>query len=594
MSDPIKHVVVLLLENRSFDQMLGCFSKIYSDLDGIDSDRPRVNTLPAGLAPAGRQQDFEQQATTLRQMPWRKPYLWDPHHEVSHVHVQLNGPQGRPEQMGGFVADFVAAYPDSTDQARQYVMDYYPLDFLPALHALGRDFTICDRWFSSLPGPTWPNRFFALSGTASGRVDMPGDGTYHFDIPGYFHQKQPTIFDRLNDRGIHWKSYFHDIPQSWVMRRPRLPHNVARYFYIREFFRDARWHEEDFPQFCYIEPDFLGLQQNDDHPPHDVMKAERLVADVYNALRANTDLWHSTLLVILFDEHGGFYDHVYPPAALPPDPPDMRRQSLVSEVLARLNPWHKPDETYSFDQLGVRVPAILVSPWVGRGVAKVGGASPVFDHTSLLKYLIEKWQLDPLGLRTPHANSIGMLIADAMRADADTIQKIVMPRFEPVDEKLEDAAFGISEHDKSLLKLATFLKTVLWLEPTTFLAEHAVEAVPRIFVAIGAVLEQALFLPTWAIRRVGARFLGWDRRPSGSYGAPDKLHTKTVAPRNDGARFLMKRKRLALTTIARDMKRDELHRKHAVRTLAEMTGHTFHKTDDHSAAREWLDEHGHR
>jgi phospholipase C len=93
-------------------------------------------------------------------------------------------------------------------------MGYYPLDFLPGLHALARNFTICDRWFASLPGPTWPNRFFALTGTSNGRVNMPDDGTHKADLPGFFQQTQDTIFDRLNERAIHWKVYFHDIPQT--------------------------------------------------------------------------------------------------------------------------------------------------------------------------------------------------------------------------------------------------------------------------------------------------------------------------------------------------------------------------------------------
>ncbi len=495
--------------------------------------------------------------------------------------------------MGGFIADFVTAYPDSTDEARQYVMDYFPLGFLPALHKLGHDFTICDRWFSSLPGPTWPNRFFALSGTASGRVDMPGDGTYHLDVPGYFHQKQPTIFDRLNEKGIHWKTYFHDIPQSWVLRRPRLPHNVARYFYFDEFFDDARGEADDFPKFCYIEPDFLGFQQNDDHPPHDVMKGEKLVADVYNALRGNAELWHSTLLVIFFDEHGGFYDHVYPPAAVPPDPPQQQKNRLLSEMLVRLNPWHKPEETYSFDQLGLRVPAILVSPWVARGVAKIGGQSPVFDHTSLLKYLTEKWDLGPLGLRTPQATSIGVLISDTIRPDEDTIPQIVMPALQPVDPELEDAAFGITEHDKGLLKLATFLKTALWFEPKATVAEVTVETVPRFVVLFSLLFHGMAFVLMWFIRRITSLAFGSDRRPRASFGEPDKIHTDTVSPRNDIAWFTMQRKQQALSTIAKEIKFGGTRGDHAVRTLAAITGRPMHK-EARSGAREWLAAHGQR
>ena len=148
-----------------------------------------------------------------------------------------------------------------------------------------------------------------------------------------------------------------------MLDHQRYAHNAARYFYIDEFFDDARGREEDFPQFCFIEPDFMGIVGNDDHPPHDVMKAEKLIADVYNALRANENLWEATLLVVLYDEHGGFYDHAIPPMAVAPD---------------------DHHEEYAFNQLGVRVPALLVSPWVERRIE-----TTQFDHTSFLKYLTE-------------------------------------------------------------------------------------------------------------------------------------------------------------------------------------------------------------
>src|SRR5260370_20850810 len=242
-----------------------------------------------------------------------------------------------------------------------YIMGYYPVSFLPGLHALARQFTICDHWFASLPGPTWPNRFFALAGTSNGRVNMPDDGTHKADLHGYFEQTQDTLFDRLNERAIHWKVYFHDIPQTTVLSHQREPHNVARYFYIDEFFDDARGHETEFPEFCLIEPAYIGFAENDDHPPHDIMRSQKLIADVYNAIRANELLWKSTLLVVFYDEHGGFYDHVYPPAAVPPD---------------------DQQEEYAFDRLGVRVPGILISPWVDARVEPT-----LFDHTSVLRYL---------------------------------------------------------------------------------------------------------------------------------------------------------------------------------------------------------------
>jgi phospholipase C len=128
------------------------------------------------------------------------------------------------------------------------------------------------------------------------------------------------------------------------------------------------------PQFSFIEPSYCNPGANDAHPPHDMLAADALVASVYNAIRGNEDLWKETLLVVAFDEHGGFFDHVTPPATVPPD-------------------YHQ--EEYTFDQLGVRVPVILVSPFVDKGVFN----TPM-DHTSLLKYLSAKWSLGPLGYRS--------------------------------------------------------------------------------------------------------------------------------------------------------------------------------------------------
>jgi len=556
--DPIKHVIVLFLENRSFDQMLGCFKEKYPELEGVDPAVPHANTDTSGRV-------FTQRPTTIRQMPSDKAHQWDPHHEVEHVHMQIEGDPDRPAPMGGFVFNFSTQYPGSTAEARQYVMDYYPRGFLPGMHSLAEDFTICDHWFSSLPGPTWPNRFFALSGTAQGRTSMPGDGTHHLDIPGFFQQSQETIFDRLNEKGIHWKSYFHDVPQSWVMRRPRLPHNVACYFYIREFFIDARGLAEDFPQFCYIEPDFMGVQQNDDHPPHDIMKGEKLIVDVYNALRSNPALWRSSLLVVFFDEHGGFYDHVYPPRAVRPD--------------------HHAEE-YGFEQLGVRVPVLLVSPHVGRRVEQTQ-----FDHTSLLKYLVEKWSLNPLGARTAAANSIAVALRDERRDDADTIPYIVMSadQLTPPDPDAEDEAFGISGHHKALRKFTTYLKVKLWVDPIA----AADEELPRLYSLVSRNLQAVMFAVLWTWRQM----CGKRGRPDISFTQPDKVRPESALERDDVANFLMRRKRKAVAGTARLLREGRVVRGQALRALASMTNRPFHRYERlrnrHDYAGAWLARHGH-
>jgi phospholipase C len=422
--DPIEHVVVLLLENHSFDQMLGSLSKVHLDLKGVDPAHPGVNYDADG-------KPYYQQATTERQV------RLDPKHELVNVAAQLEGGNA------GFVKDYCEAFAGNKDLNPQYIMGYYPLDFLPALHRLARDFTVCDQWFASVPGPTWANRFFALSGTALGRVLMP-EGVAHLHV-----YDQDTVFDRLNDANVSWKVYFHDMPQSLVFTHQLEPRNAARYFPVHRFYKDARGSAERFPQFCLIEPRYSGIDQNDDHPPHDVMKAQQLVADVYNALRANADLWSRALLVVFYDEHGGFYDHVVPPEAKPPD--DHR-------------------EEYAFDQLGVRVPALLVSPWVGRGTWHTR-----FDHTSLLKYLAEKWSFAPLGARAADANNIGEAIRESVPR-TDTVEKIELTADQqrPPDPQVEEEAAGVvNALHRSLILFGQHLKNLADLEAPRVLSHWA-------------------------------------------------------------------------------------------------------------------------
>jgi len=528
-NDPIKHVVLLALENHSFDQMLGSLNKIFPELEGVSPNAPNQNVDSDGTV-------YLQAPTEERQMPL------DPHHEVQWVGEQL------ADKNGGFVKNFSTMYPQSQHQDRQYVMGYYPAGFLPGLHSLAKEFTICDHWFSSLPGPTWPNRFMMLTGTAMGRVNMPDDGTHQADLPGYFQQSQDTIFDRLTDKGIHWKCHFHDIPQSWVIDHLRLPQNAARYFYIAEFFRDARGREQDFPQFCFIEPDFMGIVGNDDHPPHDVMKAEKLIADVYNTLRGNLDLWRSTLFVVIYDEHGGFYDHVIPPATVPPD---------------------DHHEEYSFEQLGIRVPVLLVSPWVDRRVEKTQ-----FDHTSLLKYFTDKWQLEPLpSRRVAEATSIAVVLRSQPREDS-------LPRIELTEDQLvppnlereEQAIADNSTHDQALTKLRDFIGLELD------------EAAPKIYATVSRLVEA---IKSWCRPAPGPFDI--------SFAEPDKLGTSDVSVKDDIATALMTKKKESVAILAqhvRDAHLPDARRRHAAQTLEIISGRRFHSDRELDEAQRLLRFHG--
>jgi phospholipase C len=396
-TDPIKHVVVLMLENRSFDQMLGSVPNV----NGVDPANPGINYL---------------NGTGYKQRANAKTIIDpDPKHMYPNVRLQLESGNGK------FVYDYWCEYKSgmwkylslkhwwkllSAQLDPSDIMDYFPNNGrgrLQALHTLAENFTVCDRWFSSVPGPTWPNRFFVHSGTSLGYVCMP-EAPWFVDHLHWY--KQETIYRRLSQKNVRWNIYYHDIPQSlvltdlWSFRRNFQP--------IGAFFKQAKGQASDFPQYCFIEPRYgygivgkafaslkpfasyrvrnlkpdLTKLPNDDHPPHDVDQGQALIADVYTALMSNKELWNSTLLIILYDEHGGFYDHYQAlPVAIPPD-------ASKPEKLRYKYPCGKSDILECrFDYLGVRVPAVLVSPWVKRGHV----CSTPLDHTSILKYVSDKW-----------------------------------------------------------------------------------------------------------------------------------------------------------------------------------------------------------
>lgn len=416
-SDPINHVVVLMLENHSFDQMLGALRSEFPALEGVDPGRPGTNRDKDG-------RDYSQAVTAATFV------RHDPIHELDNVLHQLEN------NNGNFVLDYSEAYPATTPDERQQIMGYFAPGALPALHELARHFTSCDHWYSSVPGPTWANRFFVHSGTSLGRVQMPERwrDTAHLVAlcSGY---DQITIYDRLNEAGKSWRIYHGDIPQSLVLSHQRTVQNAHRYEFMDVFFSDVEGREESFPDFCFIEPSYYWPGQNDDHPPHTTLRAQTLLGNVYNALRQHEGLWNSTLLVVLYDEHGGFYDHVPPPAAVPPD-----GHSLPN---------------FAFDRFGVRVPALLVSPWVERTILKTE-----FDHTSLLKYLTKKWNLGPLTERVAQAQSFGSAIRTTGQPRTDTPGSVPIPAMAAAPEAIMAGGSGepLNGHQKALIAFSDYLE----------------------------------------------------------------------------------------------------------------------------------------
>ena len=366
MADPIQHVVVLVLENQSFDRLVG----LTPGVDGVTPLALRSN--PDTLHHTQVVQNPAATATDYK--PAHMDH--DPKHDYQDVRQQIGS------GCAGFVDNFLHNYPKGNPRE---IMAYYDAGYLPTLNTLARQFVICDRWFCSVPGPTWANRFFINTGTSLGHLDMPSLG--HFD-PAVHNYNQPTIFERLSEASpkVDWRIYFHDFSQTALLTQQR--HYAANYRYIHSFYDDCK-NAATFPQYAFLEPKYFWPEENDQHPTSDIRRADGLIARVYNALRANAELWNTTLFVILYDEHGGFYDHVDPsgPAykakAVPPD--------------AHISP--APDN-FAFDLFGPRVAAVLVSPLLDSGVLH-----GIYDHTSLLKYLTQKWTLGPLGNRTAAANN---------------------------------------------------------------------------------------------------------------------------------------------------------------------------------------------
>jgi phospholipase C len=405
---PIEHVVVLMMENGSFDRMMGALAEVRPDMEGVDPHHPRSNRSVSG-------DEVSQSVTTSRNIDR------DPKHYLPNGLAQY-----AEGANSGFVVDFERSHPSCTPEERREIMAYYPRGFLPALHMLAEQYVVCDHWFSSLLGPTWINRLFAHSGTSLGHVSEPG-GLFTSKLHLY---TERTLYDELTEAGAPWRIYYGDVPQSLVL--------VHQFEHLLNYRLFHHWRDDvakgDLAGYTFIEPNYFGPHQNDQHPPHDVLRGDVLIADVYNALRANPALFERTLLIVLYDEHGGFYDHVAPPPTVAPD---------------------AHTQHYAFDRLGFRVPALLISPLLDPAIVK-----DVFDHTSLLKLASGLWDgVKPLGARAAQAN-------DPLRAvkwretprrdlpEAPRAPDLQDARRMEVLEGFKASLFGMSRHFESQIKNA--------------------------------------------------------------------------------------------------------------------------------------------
>jgi phospholipase C len=396
MPPKIEHFVVLMLENRSFDHMFGFLKSSSWSIDGLNGteSNPDSEGTAVPVSPDARDEgDFNP----------------DPGHDFLSVNMQIFGNlagSGEPTMQG-----FVRAYEGKTKnvQKSHRIMKCFGPGRMPVLSTLAQEYAVCDRWFASVPGPTLPNRAFSIGATSLGRVDMNPD--YH---------ALKTVFEVLDANNVSSKIYYTDwtlgLAVEFIAKR------AAKFlFFFDDFLKDCK--KNKLPAFSFVEPRYNDLSAqgeffpaSDQHPDHNMRLGERVINDVYNAICSNQKTRESTLLLITYDEHGGLYDHVPPPPTV--------------------NPGDKPIDATLFDfkRLGVRVPAVLVSPFIEPGTII---HDRTFDHASIIatarKLFLSEPEKFALTERDRHANTFeDVLTLDAPREGKVKIAKAAsVPKIKP-------------------------------------------------------------------------------------------------------------------------------------------------------------------
>jgi phospholipase C len=404
----IEHVVVLMLENRSFDHMLGFL-------------------YPGNVSPSG--QPFEglagtesnlgsngQPVTVFRIEPTTPNAYYmpgaDPGEGYMATNDQLYGSDNGPASSGlaatcsGFVTNYAytlgweskegGSYPIVSGTVEGDIMGCFTPEALPVLSALAKGYAVCDQWFASLPTETLPNRAFACAATSQGHMD---DKTHTFT--------SPTIFGLLGAANLGWAIYGYDAEPLTKSTFTQISTADASHFGQFTDFQAAAA-AGTLPAYTFLEPSWSS-SGNSQHPNYDVALGEQLIHDVYEALRAGPG-WPGTLLVVTYDEHGGCYDHVPPPwGAVPPD-------SDAGEF------------GFGFDRFGVRVPTVLVSPLIAPGtVYRVPAGGTPLDHTSVLKTVEQRWNLAALTARDAAAPGFGDVFTLSTPRTDDVLAGVTVP-----------------------------------------------------------------------------------------------------------------------------------------------------------------------
>lgn len=392
----LQHVVVLMLENRSLDNLLGWLYADQGNVPPRNLPPPPPGQAPdyAGLVeeryfnltslanPTQARKVFATRGTqgTADYGPFNIPSP-DPNELFDHMNVQIFGTSapapGQPAAMNGFVVDYQTAK-DNTIANADSIMECYSPEQVTALSGLARSYAVSDRWFASCPTETLPNRGFVHAGTSLGRVNdfVLEDG---LDTLFGLVYDAPTIFGVLQSAGVSWGIYcgesVGDVPISMTLFQMRELWDPAisagRILGFQQFQQQAA--DGTLPAYSFIEPRWLE-QPTDQLPPHDVCAGDRYVAAVWQAVSTGKN-WDRTLLILTHDEHGGTYDHI--PTVYGATPPDA-----ASDPGA---------EGFDFRRFGVRVPTVLVSPLIEAGTVFRSSAAVPYDHTSIPATILD-WQ----------------------------------------------------------------------------------------------------------------------------------------------------------------------------------------------------------
>ncbi|HLG13574.1 MAG TPA: alkaline phosphatase family protein [Blastocatellia bacterium] len=454
----IEHVFLLMLENRSFDHMLG-----FSNLSGLDIDTGKKVSID-GVA--GMQNSYNGTAYPATQDA-ADSMQYDPGHEFPDVLEQLCGAGAKLDKgvypainNSGFVSNYATTKSDQEGGATSNfgeIMRCYLSSQLPILNSLAANFVICPKWYSSMPGPTWPNRFFSLA-ASSGHMDTSPSTTQMgtWDSVDGYEFENGTVFDTLRKaRGPDaWRIYSDDSlpPIAFALN------NVKTYYDYSQFSADINQPYYQ-PAFTLIEPNYGASSSgtyyggNSQHPMDRVSSGEALIKSVYEAIR-NSPLWSKSVLIVTYDEHGGFPDHEPPPAATPPG--DKAKNSDVNTY------------GFKFDRYGVRVPAVIVSPFVPKGNVD----NKVFDHSSISALLHSLFATRLLTERDKAANIPTLKLESAPRSDCPTtlpdvytFPSDVSRRAEPVEPSAEMLAEPMIETGLAAGFLYILRKAELELSP---------------------------------------------------------------------------------------------------------------------------------